>query len=62
MAPHVTMQDLVSAVSENAKSEAEVVATVVHMVNAGLVSLEGKLKGARFDLRALPPLRRFVAA
>jgi len=62
MAPHVTMQDLVSAVSENAKSEAEVVATVVHMVNAGLVNLDGKLKGARFDLNALPPLRRYVAA
>jgi hypothetical protein len=62
MAPHVTMQDLVSAVSENAQSEAEVVATVVHMVNAGLVNLDGKLKGARFDLNALPPLRRYVAA
>ena len=62
MAPHVTMQDLVSAVSENAKSDAEVVATVVHMVNAGLVNLDGKLKGARFDLNALPPLRRYVAA
>lgn len=62
MAPHVTMQDLVSAVSENAKSEAEVVATVVHMVNAGLVNLEGKFKGARFDLNALPPLRRYAAA
>ncbi len=62
MAPHVTMQDLVSAVSENAQSEAEVVATVVHMVNAGLVNLDGKLKGARFDLNALPPLRPYVAA
>jgi hypothetical protein len=62
MAPQVTMKDLVSAVAENAKSDAEIVATVVHMVNTGLVHLDGKLKGARFDLRALPLTRPFVAA
>jgi hypothetical protein len=61
MAPQVTMLDLVTAVSECAKSEAEVVATVVHMVNTGLVRLDGKLRGAHFDLRALPPTR-IVAA
>jgi hypothetical protein len=62
MAPSVTMHDLVSAVAENAESDAEVVATVVHMVNSGLVNLDGKLKGARFDLRALPPTRNFAVA
>jgi hypothetical protein len=62
MAPQVTMKDLVSAVAENAKSDAEIVATVVHMVNAGLVHLDGKLKGARFDLRSLPTPQPFVAA
>jgi hypothetical protein len=61
MAPNVTMHDLVSAVAESAKSDAEVVATVVHMVNAGLVNLDGKLKGARFDLRSLPPVGTFAA-
>jgi hypothetical protein len=61
MPPRVTMQELVNAVSEHAKSEAEVVATVVHMVNAGLVRLDGKLRGARFDIRHLPR-RSFVAA
>ena len=54
MPPRVTMQELVNAVSEHAKSEAEVVATVVHMVNTGLVRLDGKLRGARFDIRHLP--------
>lgn len=54
MPPRVTMLELVTAVAETAKSEAEVMATVVHMVNTGLVRLDGKLRGARFDLRQLP--------
>lgn len=62
MPPRVTMLELVTAVAENAKSEAEVLATVVHMVNTGLVRLEGKLRGARFDLRALPARRAIAAA
>ena len=57
MPPHVTMFDLVTAVAENATTEAEIVATVVHMVNAGMVRLDGKFKGAHFDLTKLPPLR-----
>jgi len=55
MAPRVTMQELVSAVAEHAQSEAEVLATVVHMVNTGLVRLAG------FDLRTLPTLRAAAA-
>lgn len=54
MAPRVTMLELVTAVAAHAKSEAEVMATVVHMVNTGLVRLDGKLRGTCFDLRALP--------
>jgi hypothetical protein len=48
------MLELVTAVAESAKSEREVMATVVHMVNSGMVRLDGKLRGARFDLRQLP--------
>jgi hypothetical protein len=48
------MLELVTAVAENARSQEEVMATVVHMVNSGLVRLDGKLRGARFDLTRLP--------
>ena len=53
MALNMTLLDLVNAVSENAASEAELIATVVYMVNSGQVRLCGNFKGARFDLRAL---------
>jgi len=62
MAPRVTMQDLVDAVSEFAKSDAEILATVVHMVNTGRVQLVGRPRGARFDLRALPTTLRAAVA
>jgi len=55
------MQDLVNAVAEHARNDAEILATVVHMVNTGLVQLVGKPRGARFDLRTLPNLRVAVA-
>ena len=48
--PNVTLLDLVNAVAEHASSEAEVIATVVWMVNEGHVRLCGTFKGARFDL------------
>ncbi|MEW6271589.1 MAG: hypothetical protein AB1689_20085 [Thermodesulfobacteriota bacterium] len=54
MVPRVTMLDLVTAVAECAQSDAEVVATVVHLINTGKVRLAGSLRGARFDVRALP--------
>ncbi len=38
------------AVAEHARSEAEVIATIVCMVNQGRVRLCGTFKGARFDL------------
>ena len=50
MTENITLLDLVSAVSEHACSEAEVIATVVYMVNEGHVRLCGTFKGTRFDL------------
>src|SRR5437870_5662460 len=53
MERNVTLLDLVNAVAEHACSEAEVIATVVWMVNRGHVRLCGTFKGARFDLTTL---------
>jgi hypothetical protein len=53
MAIQITLLDLVQAVSESAATEAEVVATVVHLVNSGIVQLCGNFRGARFDLDAV---------
>jgi hypothetical protein len=39
MAQNMTLLDLVKAVSEHAPSEAEVIATVVYLVNSGRVRL-----------------------
>ena len=39
MARNVTLLDLVTAVNDSAETEAEVIATVVHMVNSGAVRL-----------------------
>ena len=41
-----------NAVSEQARSDAEVIATVVYLVNSGRVRLCGTFKGTRFDLRS----------
>jgi hypothetical protein len=51
MRPDTTLLDLISAVSDYARNEAEVIATVVYMVNSGAVRLRGTFKGARFDIR-----------
>jgi len=53
MALNTTLLDLVNAVSEDAQSDAEVIATVVYLVNSGRVRLCGNFNGARFDLRGL---------
>jgi hypothetical protein len=50
MAVQTTLLDLVNAVSEYASTEAEILATVVHLVNSGMVRLRGTFRGARFDL------------
>jgi len=50
MARMTTLLDLVDAVAEYAGSDAELIATVVYMVNRGHVRLCGTFKGSRFDL------------
>src|SRR3989442_174192 len=49
---NVTLLDLVNAVAEHARSEAEILATVVFMVNRGHVQLCGTFKGTRFGTRS----------
>jgi hypothetical protein len=56
MTTTATLLDLVSAVSAYARSDAEVVATVVHLVNSGAVCLNGNFRGAQFDLDDLDDL------
>lgn len=51
MAPSVTLLDLITAIAAYARSDDEIVATVVHMVNSGAVRLGGSFRGRRFDLR-----------
>jgi len=53
MTRRLTLLDLVNAVAECSRSEAELIATVVYMVNRGDVRLCGTFKGARFDLTRL---------
>jgi len=52
MTRNVTLLDLVNAVNDHARSEAELIATIVWMVNNGRVRLCGTFKGAHFDLSA----------
>ncbi len=42
----ITLLDLVMAISDAATNEAEVVATVTHLVNSGQVQLVGSFRGA----------------
>jgi hypothetical protein len=53
MVPQVTLLELVQVVGDLAESEAEVVATVVDMVNRGLVQLIGNFRGCRFSTEDL---------
>jgi hypothetical protein len=54
MAIRTTLLELVTAVSEAANTEAEVIATVVYLVNSGRVRLCGTFRGARFELEPSP--------
>lgn len=54
MVPKTTMLDLVNAVAQDATSEAELIATVVYMVNSGRVRLCGNFRDCTFDLDGLP--------
>jgi hypothetical protein len=49
MAHTVTLLHLVNAVSRYARTESEVIATVVYLVTSGTVTLGGNFRGARFD-------------
>src|SRR5690242_11313953 len=53
MARNITLLDIVNAVAEYSRSEAELIATVVYMVNEGHVRLCGTFKGSRFDLTSV---------
>jgi hypothetical protein len=50
MARRMTLLDLIDTVNAHCRTEAELIATVVHLVNSGRVRLCGTFKGARFDL------------
>ena len=50
MAIRTTLLELVTAVSDAAATEDEVLATVVYLVNSGRVRLCGTFRGARFDI------------
>jgi len=54
MAYDTTMLDLVNSVTRNARSEAEVIATVIFLVNSGAVRLCGSFKGMRFEPALCP--------
>lgn len=49
----VTMLELVNAVTEDTRTEGEAIATIVHMVNSGVVRLCCTFSGARIDLRGV---------
>jgi len=49
MARDTTLLELVSAVGNHAATEAELIATVVYLVNSGTVRLCGTFKGSRFE-------------
>lgn len=44
---HVTLLELVEAISDVTDDEAEVVATAIHMLEDGRVRLNGNFRGAR---------------
>jgi len=49
MARDTTLLELVSAVGNHAATEAELIATVVYLVNSGTVRLCGTFKGSHFE-------------
>jgi hypothetical protein len=53
MARDITMLDLVNAVAEHSRSDDELIATVIYLVNSGAVRLCGSFAGASFDLYGL---------
>ena len=61
MTRDTTMLDLVTTLSKSALTEAEVIATVVHLVNSGAVRLCGNFREARFALDGMAETRARVA-
>jgi hypothetical protein len=53
MATKSTLLELVQTVSDYAETDAEIVATIVYLVNSGRVQLCGNLRGARFELETI---------
>jgi hypothetical protein len=49
MARDTTLLDLVNALADHARSDAELIATVVYLVNSEAVRLCGTFRGSRFD-------------
>lgn len=49
MTQDITLLDLVDILTEVAATEADVIATVVQLVNSGSVCLCGNFRGQRFD-------------
>ncbi len=48
-APETTLLELVQAVSEVARTDQEVVATVLHMLRSGSVRLRGSFRGSLLE-------------
>ena len=57
--PECTLLELIQVVSEAARNDEEVVATVAYLVNSGRVRLCGTFAGAKVALR--PSLPSFLA-
>ena len=57
--PECTLLELIQVVSEAARNDEEVVATVAYLVNSGRVRLCGTFAGAKIALR--PSLPSFLA-
>lgn len=53
MTTMTTLLDLVTAVSASANSEAQLIATVVSLVNSGKATLCGTFRGSHFDPKEL---------
>jgi hypothetical protein len=58
--PKSTLLDLIQAVSDAARNDDEVVATVAYLINSGRVRLCGTFAGAKIAVR--PPLPSFLTS
>lgn len=58
MAHQTTLLELVTVVGDQVATEAELIATVVFLVNSGAVRLCGTFRGARFDVGVLEGRRQ----